>query len=200
MLVFHFLFPSCNSRPDIEYCKIFLSPSALGFLFWFWFFLMYVSLVFLLGKIPPNRRSFYSHLEKCNSVDFHQIFFWGFEGTCMQIHRVRVHLQPEPTVRYSHVRAASLTEAHRSLHFWGLPGFPVLFLLSALPGEQWDLHCVAAIEWELWVGLWWWFFFYVDAFFSFFLLITVLSMLPTLRDALMHQLNSESLTSLLKNR
>ncbi|NXM98962.1 PEX3 factor, partial [Sylvia borin] len=34
----------------------------------------------------------------------------------------------------------------------------------------------------------------------FFLLITVLSMLPTLRDALMHQLNSESLTSLLKNR
>lgn len=40
--------------------------------------------------------------------------------------------------------------------------------------------------------------FYVDRFF--FLLITVLSMLPTLRDALMHQLNSESLTSLLKNR
>ncbi|NXN40447.1 PEX3 factor, partial [Rhinoptilus africanus] len=37
-----------------------------------------------------------------------------------------------------------------------------------------------------------------DFFFS--LLITVLSMLPTLRDALMHQLNSESLTSLLKNR
>ncbi|NXW12765.1 PEX3 factor, partial [Circaetus pectoralis] len=36
--------------------------------------------------------------------------------------------------------------------------------------------------------------------FFFFLLITVLSMLPTLRDALMHQLNSESLTSLLKNR
>ncbi|NXV74911.1 PEX3 factor, partial [Atlantisia rogersi] len=30
--------------------------------------------------------------------------------------------------------------------------------------------------------------------------MTVLSMLPTLRDALMHQLNSESLTSLLKNR
>uniref|UniRef100_A0A669P1J3 Peroxisomal biogenesis factor 3 n=1 Tax=Phasianus colchicus TaxID=9054 RepID=A0A669P1J3_PHACC len=30
--------------------------------------------------------------------------------------------------------------------------------------------------------------------------MTVLSMLPTLKDALMHQLNSESLTSLLKNR
>ncbi|XP_040285182.1 peroxisomal biogenesis factor 3 [Bufo bufo] len=30
--------------------------------------------------------------------------------------------------------------------------------------------------------------------------MTVLSMLPTLREALMHQLNSESLTSLLKNR
>ncbi|XP_019382672.1 PREDICTED: peroxisomal biogenesis factor 3 isoform X1 [Gavialis gangeticus] len=30
--------------------------------------------------------------------------------------------------------------------------------------------------------------------------MTVLSMLPTLRDGLMHQLNSESLTSLLKNR
>lgn len=39
---------------------------------------------------------------------------------------------------------------------------------------------------------------FVVWFFS--LLITVLSMLPTLRDALMHQLNSESLTSLLKNR
>ncbi|NXI71779.1 PEX3 factor, partial [Anseranas semipalmata] len=37
-------------------------------------------------------------------------------------------------------------------------------------------------------------------FLYFFLLITVLSMLPTLREALMHQLNSESLTSLLKNR
>lgn len=142
--VFNFLFPSRNGRSDIVLKVKDFFPLVFSFI-------THLSLVLLLEK--TNLRSFSSHWEKCSSVGFHQIFFWGVGGMFMQ--DVSTHLQLEPVKSHGRVRAAlcpSLGEARRLLPFWILLEFPILLVLPALPVEQWDVHPVVPIECELRVG------------------------------------------------
>lgn len=73
--VFHLLFLSNNSRSVLKPEDFFFPTSFLSFI-------TYLSPVLLLEK--TNLRSFSSHWEKCSSVGFCHIFFWGVGGMYMQ--------------------------------------------------------------------------------------------------------------------